>query len=95
MKIKEIESSKKKVEEIVKYNLRNNIQNLYDFYTVAKYKNIMHAAIESNISHSTIYRSIKNLEKKYDIKLIIPNNRGIELTPMGLLLYKELCKRFD
>lgn len=83
------------IDYVLKKDLRNNILYLYDFYIAAKCKNIKHAAIMTNTSSTTISRSIKNLELKYSIKLIIPNNRGIELTNDGINLYKSLVKIFN
>lgn len=76
-------------------DFRNNILSLYDFYVAAKCRNIKHAAMLNNISYSALNRSIRNLENKYKVHLIIPNNKGIELTNEGLELYNNLVKKFD
>lgn len=80
---------------ILEEDFRNNILNLYDFYVAAKCKNLKHAAVLNRVSYSTINRSIRNLEVKCSITLIVTNNRGIELTDDGITLYNSLVKFFN
>ncbi len=86
---------KDNVEYVLQNDFRNNILYLYDFYVAAKCKNLKHAALLNKISYTTIGRSIRNLELKCSIRLIIPTNRGIELTNDGIKLYKNLVKLFN
>lgn len=83
------------IDYILKEDLRNNISNLYDFYIAAKCKNLKQAAILGKTSYTTLSRSIRNLEAKCKLELIIPTNRGIELTKDGEKLYNILVKFFN
>ncbi len=83
------------IEYVLQNDFRNNILYLYDIYIAAKCKNIKHVALLNKTSYTTISRSIRNLESKCSLRLIIPNNRGIELTNDGIKLYKNLVKKFN
>lgn len=71
-------------------NLRSNFNLYYDFYNVAKEKNMTIASKKNFVSLSALSKNIRNLESLLQKKLVITSNRGIELTSDGQKLYDEL-----
>lgn len=71
-------------------NLRSNFNLYYDFYNVAKEKNMTIASKKIFVSLSALSKNIRNLESLLQKKLVITSNRGIELTSDGQKLYDEL-----
>lgn len=71
------------------------LSNLYDFYISAKEGNFTKAAINCFRSQSSLSRNVKILEEQLNIKLVITNNKGFELTTDGQKLYKELDVLFN
>lgn len=70
--------------------------NLYKvFFTVAKCKNISHAADMLFVSQPAVSKSVKTLESLLDIKLFSRSSKGVSLTPEGEVLYKHIKCGFD
>lgn len=67
----------------------------YIFYTVAKKKNISHAAKELFISQPAISKAIQKLETSLGTSLFHRSSRGVTLTQEGELLYSHLCHAFQ
>lgn len=77
------------------YDLRNNFSYYHDFYITAKEKSYSEASRKNNISTSSLNRSITQLEKILNLKLVQTSNKGFELTLDGNRLYKELDNFFS
>ncbi len=77
------------------YDLRNNFSYYNDFYITAKEKSYSEASRKNNISTSSLNRSIMQLEKILNLKLVQTSNKGFELTLDGNRLYKELDNFFS
>lgn len=66
-----------------------NLKQLEFFVQVAEEKNISLAARKLNIAQPPLSRQISMLEKEIGADLIKRNNRGIELTEAGELMYER------
>lgn len=66
-----------------------DILKLEYFVSVAKYLNFTKAAKEHHIAQTAMSRQIASLEDEIGIPLFIRNNRKVELTSAGELLYYE------
>lgn len=81
---------------MLKFNdLRGNFSYYYDFYISAKEKSYSEAGRKHNISQSSLSRSVAQLEKILDLKLLKTNNKGFELTLDGERIYNRLDKFFN
>lgn len=60
------------------------------FIRTAELLNISSAARALNISQPAVTASIKKLEEQFGVKLFLRHPRGLELTPAGALLFKNL-----
>lgn len=60
------------------------------FYYVGEYKSITKVANNLNVSQPAVSKQIKNLENLLGIQLIQKNQKGIELTTEGKLLYENV-----
>lgn len=70
--------------------------NLYRvFYTVAKCKNISHAADMLFVSQPAVSKSVKTLENVLNIKLFSRSSKGVTLTPEGHILYEHIEHAFN
>lgn len=72
-----------------------NLNLLKHFYEVVKEKNITRASEKLLVSQPAVTRSIKELEDKLNVKLLIRYKKGVVPTDEGLILYehtKELFK---
>lgn len=78
----------------VMYNLRNDLPLLFDFYRVAKYKNISKAA-ENYISGPNLSRNIKTLESRLNLCLFTRDNKGMKLTLDGERLFEKIKNQFE
>lgn len=65
------------------------------FYTVAKEKNISHAASLLYISQPAISKSIRKLEESLGVTLFLRSSRGVQLTEEGSMLYSYIAKAFE
>ena len=77
------------------YDLRNNFSYYYDFYISAKERSMSEAGKKNNISQSSLSRSISQLEKILNLKLINTTNKGFELTLDGERIYNKLDQFFN
>jgi DNA-binding transcriptional LysR family regulator len=69
--------------------------NLYKvFYTVAKYRNISHAADVLFVSQPAVSKSIKTLENHLNLKLFSRSSKGVTLTPEGEILLNYINNAF-
>ncbi len=65
-------------------NIRKlSVPSLLDFVTIARCGSINKAALELNISQSSLTRSLQRLEANLGAQLIIRSSQGIELTDLG------------
>ncbi|MGI5970914.1 MAG: LysR family transcriptional regulator [Oscillospiraceae bacterium] len=64
-----------------------DIRLLSHFLVVAKYKNITRAAEALYLTQPTLSKQITTLEEQLGVKLLERNNRFVELTEAGLVLY--------
>ncbi len=76
-------------------DLRGNFSYYYDFYISAKEKSYSEAGRKQSISQSSLSRSVSQLEKILDLKLLKTNNKGFELTLDGERIYNKLDKFFS
>ena len=75
-----------------------NINYLYYFHTVCKYKNMTKAAESIHISQPSITLAIKELEKELGFELFYRIGNKIELTPEGKIFLdksKHFIKQFE
>lgn len=72
-----------------------NLHSLKLFYSVGLYGSVTAAAKELNISQPAVTAQIKNLENDYQVPLIIPKGRGIELTSIGKKVFEEAALLFE
>lgn len=75
--------------------MEQNLNQYKIFYTVAKAKNISHAANELYISQPAISKAISKLEETLNTKLFIRSQRGVILTSEGTVLFDHLCTAFE
>ena len=75
-------------------NIRDIQTLLYDFYIVAKEKGYSAAAKKYSLQQSNLSRNIQNLESILKLKLIISNNKGINLTIDGERLFAKIEPAF-
>ncbi len=66
-----------------------DIQKLRAFMCVAKYQSFTKAAVELFISQPALSKKISDFEKELGTTLFIRDNRVVELTAAGKLLYNE------
>lgn len=71
-------------------NIRNILSYLYDFYIVAKCKNMTVAANKIYTSPSNLSKRMQILEELLNLKLINSNNKGVSLTSDGEELLKMI-----
>lgn len=70
--------------------------NLYKvFFTVAKCKNISHAAEVLFVSQPAVSKSIKTLENSLKVKLFSRSSKGVSLTPEGEILFNHIKNAFN
>lgn len=62
------------------------------FLAVAKGRSFNKGAEILGISQPTVSRQVKRLEKQIQVKLVIPNPRGVRLTSEGEKLAKTLAE---
>lgn len=75
------------------YNIRENLQLLWDFCIVAEELSISSAADKIYTSQSNLSKRMQTLENNLNIKLFISTNKGITLTSDGEKLYKDLTSK--
>lgn len=70
--------------------------NLYRvFYTVAKCKNISHAADILFVSQPAVSKSVKTLENLFNVRLFSRSSKGVRLTYEGKILYEHIESAFE
>lgn len=72
-----------------------NLEQLNSFIAVARHLNFTKAADSLFVSHSTISRQIKSLEKSLGVRLLIRDNRSVSLTRAGAILLERGEKLFE
>lgn len=75
-----------------------NLKQLEYFTAAAEYKNISVAAKKLHMAQPPLSRQIQLLEEELETQLLLRNNKGIELTEAGEILYgkvKELFLNID
>ncbi len=72
-----------------------NFTQLKAFYYVAKNKSFTKAAHELNVTQSTLSRQVQDFEKYYEITLFKRNQKAIELTAEGDIIYSYAKKIFS
>lgn len=65
-----------------------DIGKLKAFICVVKWESFTKAASELFISQPALSKKISDFEKEVGVPLLVRNNRGMELTPAGKLLYE-------
>jgi LysR family transcriptional regulator of gallate degradation len=65
------------------------IQQLRHLIAAVQYGNLLKAAEESNISQSGLSRSIKSLETRLGVPLLVRKSKGVEPTVFGLSLIRR------
>lgn len=73
-------------------NALESVDELYYFYLVVKYAGFGAASEATNISKSKLSRYVLELEKKFNVQLIIRSTRQFKVTELGQELYQECCK---
>lgn len=66
-----------------------DISKLKAFICVVKWQSFTKAAAELFISQPALSKKISDFETELGVSLLVRNNRGMELTPAGKLLYEE------
>ena len=67
-----------------------NLNSLKIFYEVANSKSFLDAANKLLVSQPAVSKSMSKLEEDLGVLLFYRDNKGIELTPSGEILYKYL-----
>ncbi|MBE6150467.1 MAG: LysR family transcriptional regulator [Firmicutes bacterium] len=67
-----------------------NLNSLKIFYEVANSKSFLDAANKLFVSQPAVSKSMSKLEEDLGVLLFYRDNKGIELTPSGEILYKYL-----
>jgi DNA-binding transcriptional LysR family regulator len=62
------------------------------FLEVARAKSFNNAAKQLNLSHATVARRVRHLEKQMRVQLLLSTERGITLTPRGQELARALAE---
>ncbi len=71
-----------------------NFNLLKYFYEVVNIGNITKASKILMVSQPAITRSIKELEEQIGVKLLERSKKGVEITPAGEILYKNISKMY-
>lgn len=69
--------------------------SLFAFEAAARTLNFRLAADELNVTQPSISHSIKELERFHSVKLFVRQNRGVQLTEAGRVLYEGVRLAFD
>ena len=75
-------------------NLLPSTQSLFVFEAAARNLNFKLAAAELNVTQPSISHSIKALERHCNVDLFVRDNRGVQLTDAGRLLYDSVRSGF-
>lgn len=67
----------------------------YIFYIVAECGNISAAAKKLFISQPAVSKSISKLEEEFPTPLLVRSSKGVQLTEIGEILYKQLDNAFQ
>jgi DNA-binding transcriptional LysR family regulator len=67
-----------------------DVQDLYEFVTLAKTLNFSTAASELNMTQSSLSKSIKTIEQELGSVLFDRNTRKVELTSVGRIFYNDI-----
>lgn len=75
--------------------VRNNINDLAAFLTVARERSFTKAAAKMSISQSALSHTIRNLEKRLGIRLLTRTTRSVTPTEAGERLLEGIGAHFD
>lgn len=73
----------------------NHLNLYYIFYIVAECGNISAAAKKLYISQPAVSKSITKLEEEFPAPLFVRSSKGVQLTEIGEILYKQLDYAFQ
>lgn len=72
-----------------------NISQIRYFLETAKCQNLTKAAQHLFITQPTLGRQISEIESELNVLLFIRNNKGLTLTPAGIVLYEEFSRLIE
>jgi DNA-binding transcriptional LysR family regulator len=75
--------------------LKENINDLLSFLTVAQEQNFTKAAVKLGVSQSALSHTIKTLEERLNLRLLNRTTRSVALTEVGARLVQTLSPRMD
>ncbi len=75
--------------------IQGNLNELYNFVTVARAGSFTRAAAQLGVTQSALSQSIKGLESRLDIRLLSRTTRSVSPTAAGVRLLDSIGSRFD
>lgn len=75
--------------------LQKNVNDLLVFLTIAKERSFTKAASKLGVSQSALSHTMRNLEKKLDVKLLSRTTRSVAPTKLGEMLLKSIAPRLE
>lgn len=76
-------------------HLLPSAHSLFAFEAAARNLNFKRAAMELNVTQPSISSTIKALERHFQVKLFLRDNRGVRLTEAGQALYDSVRSGFQ
>lgn len=75
--------------------IRENLNDLLAFMTVARERNFTRAAAQLGMSQSALSRTIKGLEARMGLALLTRTTRSVALTEAGRRVFAAIAPRFE
>lgn len=74
---------------------RDNLSDLHAFIAVARARSFTRAAAKLNVSQPALSYTIRELEEKLGVRLLMRSTRGVSVTEAGQRLLDRLAPEFD
>ena len=75
--------------------MRNDLAELSAFATVARERSFTRAAAQLGVSQSALSHSMRNLEKRLGVQLLVRTTRSVSATAAGTALLQELAPALE
>lgn len=75
--------------------LQKNVNDLLVFLTIAKERSFTKAASKLGVSQSALSHTMRNLEKKLGVQLLVRTTRSVAPTKLGETLLKTIAPRLE
>lgn len=74
---------------------RDNLSDLHAFIAVARARSFTRAATKLNVSQPALSYTVRELEEKLGVRLLMRSTRGVSVTEAGQRLLDRLAPEFD